>query len=92
MSSIADLHKRMIMSKIEEDIRKYGVDMNTHEEKPMFPEKQISDTLEYLRGKDCIKDIDVTCENGNITNGGILNVTLDIALKPDTIIQDINIK
>jgi hypothetical protein len=88
MSSIADLHKRMIMSKIEEDIRKYGVDMNTHEEKPMFPEKQISDTIDYLRGEGCINDIDVTCENGNITNDGILTVNLEITLKPDTIIKD----
>ena len=88
MSSIAELHKRMIISKITEDIRKCGVDMNVHEEKPMYPEKQISDAINYIRGEECIKDFDVTCSKGNITDDGILNVNLEITLKPETIIQD----
>ena len=88
MSSIDDLQRKRIIAKINEDIRKYGVDMNTHEEKPMYPEKQISDAINYLRGKDCIKDFDVTCSEGNITEDGILNVNLDIMLKPETIIRD----
>lgn len=82
MSSIADLHNRMIISKITEDIRKYCV------EKPMYPEKQISDAINYIRGEGCVKDFDVTCSEGNITDDGILNVNLDIMLKPETIIQD----
>lgn len=82
MSSIAELHKRMIISKITEDIRKYCA------EKPMYPEKQISDAINYIRGEGCVKDFDVTCGEGNITDDGILNVSLEITLKPETIIQD----
>jgi hypothetical protein len=54
----------------------------------MFPEKQISDAINYLRGEGCIKDFDVTCSEGNITHNGILNVNLEIMLKPKTIIKD----
>ena len=88
MSSITELHKRMIISKITEDIQKYSAHMNEYVNEPMFPEKQISDAINYLRGEGCIKDFDVTCSEGNITDNGILNVNLEIMLKPKTIIQD----
>ena len=88
MSSIAELQRKRIVEKINVDIWKYGEHMNTYVNEPMFPEKQISDTIDYLRGEGCINDIDVTCENGNITNDGILTVNIEITLKPETIIKD----
>ena len=88
MSSIAELQKRRLVAKISQDIAKYGAHMNEYVNKPMHPEKQISDVINYLRGEGCIKDIDVTCSEGNITHDGILNVNLEIALKPETIIKD----
>ena len=92
MSKIEEIQKQRIINKISEDIRRYGLDMNINENKPMYPEEQISNVIDYLRGEGCISDIDVTCPNGNLTEDGILNVTLDVMLKPETIIRDINIK
>ena len=89
MSGIDELVRKRLVAKISEDISKYDVHMNEYEDEPMYPEKQISDATNYLRGEDCIKDIDITCEDGNITKDGILNVKLDISLKPETIIQNI---
>ena len=89
MSGIDELVRKRLVAKISEDISKYDVHMNEYEDEPMYPEKQISDAINYLRGEDCIKDIDITCEDGNITKDGILNVKLDISLKPETIIQNI---
>lgn len=89
MDSIEELQRKRIMAKISQDIAKYGAHMNEYENEPMYPEKQISDVINYLRGEDCIKDIDITCEDGNTTKDGILNVKLDISLKPETIIQNI---
>lgn len=88
MSSIENLHIQHITKRIYDKIQEYGRDMNIYQEKPLYPEKQISDTIDYLRGEGCIKDIDVKCKNGNITNDGILNVNLEITLKPETIIKD----
>jgi hypothetical protein len=62
--------------------------MNEYVNEPMFPEKQISDAINYIRGEGCVNDIDVTCSKGNITDNGILNVNLEITLKPETIIRD----
>ena len=86
MSNIAELQRKRIVEKIYDDIRKYGAHMNEYVNEPMFPEKQISDAINYLRGEECIKDFDVTCSEGNITDGGILNVKITLKLKP--IIQD----
>ena len=92
MSTIAELQRKRIIEKINVDIWKYGAHMNEYVNEPMFPEKQISDAINYLRGEGCIKDFDVTCSEGNITNDGILNVNLEITLKPEIIIQDLNNK
>ena len=92
MSKFEEIQKQHIINKINEDMRSYMLDMNANEYAPMFPEKQISDTIDYLRNEGCVKDIDITCENGNITDEGILNVKLDITLKPDAIIRDINVQ
>ena len=81
--------EKRIMAKISQDIAKYGAHMNKYKSEPMYPEKQISDVINYLRDEDCIKDIDITCEGGNIAKDGILNVKLDISLKPETIMQNI---
>lgn len=89
MNSIDELVRKRLIVKISEEISKYGAHMNEYESEPMYPEKQISDVINYLRGEDCIKDIDITCDDGNITKDGILNVKLDISLKPETIIQNI---
>jgi hypothetical protein len=92
MDSIEELQRKRLVTKISQDIAKYGAHMNKYENEPMYPEKQISDVIDYLRGEDCIKDIDITCEDGNITKDGILNVKLNILLKPETpktIIQNI---
>lgn len=86
MSGIDELDRKRLVNKISEDISKYGAHMNEYEDEPMYPEKQISDVINYLRGEDCIRDIDITCEDGNITKDGILNVKLNISLKPETII------
>ena len=94
MSSIDELVRKRLVAKITEDISKYGTHMNEYEDDPMYPEKQIYDVINYLRGEDCIKDIDITCEDGNITKDGILNIKLDILLKPETpetIIQNIKL-
>jgi hypothetical protein len=88
MNSIAELQRKRIVEKINDDIRKYGAHMNEYVNEPMFPEKQISDAINYLRGEGRIKDFDVTCSEENITNDGILNANLEITLKPETIIQD----
>jgi hypothetical protein len=88
MSNIAELQRKRIVEKINDDIRKYGAHMNEYVNEPMFPEKQISDAINYLRGEGHIKDFDVTCSEENITNDGILNANLEITLKPETIIQD----
>ena len=84
MNSLAELQNRGIVAKIENDISEYARNMNKNDHIPMYPEKQISDAIDYLRGEDCIKDIDVTCEQGNVTENGTLNVTLDVMLKPKT--------
>ena len=89
MNGIDELVRKRLVAKISEDISKYGAHMNEYEDEPMYPEKQISDVINYLRCEDCIKDIDITCEDGNITKNGMLNVKLDISLKPETIIQNI---
>lgn len=88
MSSMAELQRKRIVEKINNDIREYGAHLNEHINEPMFPEKQISDAINYIRGEGCVKDFDVTCSEGNITDDGILNVNLDIMLKSETIIQD----
>ena len=89
MGCVDELVRKRLVAKISEDISKYGKHMNEYENEPMYPEKQISGVINYLRGEDCIKDIDITCEDGNITKDSILNVKLDISLKPETIIQNI---
>ena len=89
MGGVDELVRKRLVAKISEDISKYCAHMNEYEDEPMYPEKQISDAINYIRGEDCIKDVDITCEDGNITKDGILNVKLDISLKPETIIQNI---